>query len=76
LLWIKGREPMPPFWIPPGCRQELTRPDDIRRFAAWSLPVEEHQLDLIDDAVADQAERVKFFNQECDRHKIEAGAAE
>jgi hypothetical protein len=25
------------LWIPPGCRRELTRPDDVSRFAAWSL---------------------------------------
>jgi hypothetical protein len=25
------------FWIPPGCRRELARPDDVERFAAWSL---------------------------------------
>jgi hypothetical protein len=25
------------FWIPPGCRRELARPDDVARFAAWSL---------------------------------------
>ncbi len=38
LVWIKGRDPMPPFWIPPGQRQALTRPDDRERFAAWSIP--------------------------------------
>lgn len=25
------------LWIPPGCRRELARPDDVARFAAWSL---------------------------------------
>jgi hypothetical protein len=34
LVWIKGEEPMPPFWIPPGCREFLTRPDDVERFTA------------------------------------------
>jgi hypothetical protein len=38
LVWVKGREPMPPFWIPPGQRKALTRADDRARFAAWSLP--------------------------------------
>lgn len=38
LVWVKGREPMPPFWIPPGQRKALTRPDDRERFAAWSMP--------------------------------------
>jgi hypothetical protein len=34
LVWIKGREPQPPYWIPPGCRTALHRPDDIARFAS------------------------------------------
>jgi hypothetical protein len=25
------------LWIPPGCRREITRHDDVARFAAWSL---------------------------------------
>ena len=25
------------IWIPPGCRADLSRPDDRERFAAWSL---------------------------------------
>jgi hypothetical protein len=25
------------LWIPPGCRRELARPDDVARFAAWRL---------------------------------------
>lgn len=32
LIWLKGDEPFPPFWIPPGCREALTRPDDAARF--------------------------------------------
>jgi len=32
LVWIKGEKPKPPFWIPPGCREALTRPDDSERF--------------------------------------------
>ena len=32
LVWIKGAEPRAPFWIPPGCREALTRPDDTERF--------------------------------------------
>lgn len=41
LVWVKGREPLPPFYIPPGQRKVLTRPDDRARFAAWSLPQQE-----------------------------------
>jgi len=25
------------LWIPPGCRRDLARSDDVARFAAWSL---------------------------------------
>jgi hypothetical protein len=41
LVWVHGREPMAPFWIPPGQRKLLTRPDDRERFAAWSIPTQE-----------------------------------
>jgi hypothetical protein len=34
LVWIKGAQPRPPFWIPPGCRESLTHPDDAERFTA------------------------------------------
>jgi hypothetical protein len=34
LVWIKGAEPRAPFWIPPGCREALTKPDDVERFTA------------------------------------------
>jgi hypothetical protein len=32
LTWVKGMAPLPPFWIPPGQRKALTRPDDTERF--------------------------------------------
>lgn len=32
LVWIKGAEPRAPFWIPPGQREGLTKPDDVERF--------------------------------------------
>jgi hypothetical protein len=40
LVWIKDRAPMPTqmFWVPPGCREALTKPDDRARYAAGSLP--------------------------------------
>lgn len=34
LVWIKGEEPRAPYWIPPGCRAALTKPDDAARFGA------------------------------------------
>lgn len=41
LVWVKGREPMAPLYIPPGQRKALSRPDDRARFAAWSMPQQE-----------------------------------
>ncbi|WP_244521509.1 hypothetical protein [Bradyrhizobium sp. DOA9] len=32
LVWLRGRRAQPPFWIPPVCRETLTRPDDAERF--------------------------------------------
>jgi hypothetical protein len=34
LTWLKGASPQAPFWIPPGCREALTKPDDAARFAS------------------------------------------
>lgn len=34
LVWAKGCKPQAPFWIPPGCRTALTKPDDVERFTA------------------------------------------
>jgi hypothetical protein len=38
LVWMRDHAPMAPFWIPPGCRESLTKEDDRARFAAWSMP--------------------------------------
>jgi len=38
LLWKMREAPRPPLWIPPGCREQLSRPDDRARFTAH--PVE------------------------------------
>jgi hypothetical protein len=32
LVWLKGAPPQAPFWIPPGCKAALTKPDDAARF--------------------------------------------
>lgn len=32
LVWVKGKNPRAPFWIPPGCREAFARPDDVERF--------------------------------------------
>jgi len=34
LLWCNDIPPRPTFWIPPGCREGLTKPDDVERFTA------------------------------------------
>ena len=34
LVWVKSMAPRAPFWIPPGQREALTRPDDADRFTA------------------------------------------
>ena len=31
LVWVKGRKPQAPFWIP-RCKDDLTHPDDAARF--------------------------------------------
>ncbi len=46
LVWLSDKRgklaaPRPTFWIPPGQRKALSRPDDQARFAAWSLPLQE-----------------------------------
>lgn len=34
LIWGRSERPVPPFWIPPGQRKAMTRPDDAERFTA------------------------------------------
>lgn len=40
LVWIHGQAPRAPMWIPPGCKINMSRPDDIARFTAH--PVQPH----------------------------------
>lgn len=42
LVWVKGMSPRAPFWIPPGCRDTLTHPDDAERFTAHPVIRKEH----------------------------------
>ncbi|MDR6952653.1 hypothetical protein J2X65_002012 [Ancylobacter sp. 3268] len=35
VCWVRGAEPRPSMWIPPGQRELLSHPDDIRR---WCKP--------------------------------------
>lgn len=42
LVWIKDRFPRAPFWIPPGQREALTRPDDAERFTTHPVTKQIH----------------------------------
>ena len=42
LVWVKDKKPLPPFWIPPGQRERLTKPDDAVRFTAKPVIRKEH----------------------------------
>lgn len=42
LVWVKDRAPQAPFWIPPGCKEALKKPDDIERFTAHPVIKAEH----------------------------------
>jgi hypothetical protein len=42
LVWVKDRMPQAPLWIPPGCREALTRPDDVKRFTAHPVICRKH----------------------------------
>ena len=43
LVWQRGRKPLPTFWIPPGCRERLSLPDDRERFTTHPVTRIEHQ---------------------------------
>jgi len=43
LVWVKGAAPRAPFWIPPGRREVLSRPDDVGRFTAHPVIRKKHE---------------------------------
>lgn len=45
LVWVKGQSPKPTFWIPPGCRKSLTKPDDIARFSPQYLDADKVEIE-------------------------------
>ncbi|MDR3485256.1 MAG: hypothetical protein P4M05_10130 [Bradyrhizobium sp.] len=47
LVWMKGRSPRAPFWIPPGCRETLTKPDDRERFTAHPVIKKQHIIETV-----------------------------
>jgi hypothetical protein len=44
LVWLKGARASTTFWIPPGCKQALTKPDDRYRFT--QKPVEKRDVSV------------------------------
>ena len=42
IVWAKGIPPQPPFWIPPGCRKQLTKPSDYRLPGFREIETGEH----------------------------------
>jgi hypothetical protein len=49
LVWLKGRTPQAPFWIPPDCRDLLTRDDDAERFTAHPVVAADRPLRVAND---------------------------
>jgi hypothetical protein len=42
LVWIKGKKPRAPFWIPPGCRETFAREGDVERFTQHPVAKRRH----------------------------------
>lgn len=42
LVWDKYLEPQAPCWIPPGCRDALTKADDVERFTQHPVQRKDH----------------------------------
>jgi len=42
LVWLKGRHPRAPFWIPPDPEKTLCRPDDVERFTKCPVDKKQH----------------------------------
>ncbi len=51
LVWIKGRVPRAPFWIPPCQREACARPDDVERFTKSPVIKKEHHLERATSSV-------------------------
>jgi hypothetical protein len=47
LVWLKGREPQAPFWIPPDCRTDLEHPADVTRFTSKPVMTERRVVHFI-----------------------------
>lgn len=69
LIWIKGRKPQSPFWIPPDSRKSFTRPDDAERFTAHPVIRKQHE------SVADSQHPLARRRQSPRRHRNPAARA-
>jgi hypothetical protein len=53
LVWLKGREPQAPFWIPPDCRTDLEHPADVTRFTSKPVMTERRVVHVVDGDLVD-----------------------
>jgi hypothetical protein len=53
LVWLKGREPQAPFWIPPDCRTDLEHPADVTRFTSKPVMTERRVVHFVDGDLVD-----------------------
>lgn len=53
LVWAKGKPPRAPFWIAPGCRENLSRMDDVARFTAHPVIGQPDPADSIDPSTGE-----------------------
>lgn len=51
LVWMKGRNPRAPFWIPPECQDKLTFDGDVERFTAHPVVKLDRPIDAAGDIV-------------------------
>jgi hypothetical protein len=62
LVWQRGESARPPFWIPPGCRDVLTRADDAERFTTH--PVTSAPMGVTGPWPLDQSECTSLSNRD------------
>jgi ParB/RepB/Spo0J family partition protein len=59
LVWRHGRGPLSPMWIPPGCRERLSKPDDRHRFANAASKPQELPCESVDAEARYRTEAVE-----------------
>lgn len=63
LVWHHGARPCPTFWIPPGCREKLTRPDDAERFTAHPVIKKVHTGEVVEFESEEQCDATTLESQ-------------